>query len=120
MCPAGSRPTVTEDSRQLSSLVIGLGGGGLPLFMSSYAGLQTTVVELDEQVSRLAADYFGCHANPGLQVIPLMRGCADCPHSKGRKLGKYVSCRSSCALIDARFWVSLDMACDPATSAGSI
>ena len=51
-----------------SAVVIGLGGGGLPLFLSNYLKLNTEVVELDKEVVKLAKRHFECHASPFLQV----------------------------------------------------
>ena len=53
---------------EASCLVIGLGGGGLPVFLHRHLQLPTRVVELDQEVGKLAADHFGCHTSPGLLV----------------------------------------------------
>ena len=58
-----------EDLSEASCLVIGLGGGGLPVFLHRHLQLPTRVVELDQEVANLAQDHFGCHLGPGLQVF---------------------------------------------------
>ena len=50
------------------ALVVGLGGGGLPVFLQRHCGLCVDVVELDDVVVQLACDHFGFHPSDELQV----------------------------------------------------
>ena len=50
------------------ALVIGLGGGGLPVFLHRFLGMSVEAVELDEAVVGLARRHFGFQEEPGLQV----------------------------------------------------
>lgn len=54
--------------------MIGLGGGGLPVFLSRYLQLHTRVAELDPEVAKLAAEHFRCCGIPALQVDPFIYG----------------------------------------------
>ena len=50
------------------ALVIGLGGGGLPVFLHRFLGMSVEAVELDEAVVGLARRHFGFQEESGLQV----------------------------------------------------
>ena len=75
-----------------TALVIGLGGGCLPMYMRHIVGLSVQVVELDPVVADLASRHFGFVADEQLQVgscfISLL-----CSHDAGNGA-------SSCAMHD--------------------
>ena len=50
------------------ALVVGLGGGGLPVFLQQFCGLAVQTVELDPVVVQLAQAHFGFVQSPTLQV----------------------------------------------------
>lgn len=50
------------------ALVVGLGGGGLPVFLQQFCGLAVHTVELDPVVVQLAQAHFGFVQSPMLQV----------------------------------------------------
>ena len=50
------------------ALVVGLGGGGLPVFLQQFCGLAVQTVELDPVVVQLAQAHFGFMPSPMLQV----------------------------------------------------
>ena len=50
------------------ALVVGLGGGGLPVFLQQLCGLAVQTVELDPVVVQLAQAHFGFVQSPMLQV----------------------------------------------------
>lgn len=52
-----------------SALVVGLGGGGLPVFLQRFLGVSVAAVELDPQVVDLASRHFGCQDTAALEVI---------------------------------------------------
>ena len=47
------------NNRRTKVLLVGLGGGGLPMFLSHQFDTDVTVIELDPVVEGLAKDYFG-------------------------------------------------------------
>ena len=52
--------------------MVGLGGGGLPVFLQQFCGLAVQTVELDPVVVQLAQAHFGFVQSPMLQVgLPL-------------------------------------------------
>lgn len=69
LCGVGECCKSRQDESGACCLVIGLGGGGLPVFLHRHLQIPTRVIELDKEVAKLARDHFGCHACPGLQVI---------------------------------------------------
>ena len=50
------------------ALVVGLGGGGLPVFLAQACGLQVDAVELDPVVLSLARQHFGLPEGASLTV----------------------------------------------------
>ena len=53
---------------QGTALVVGLGGGGLPVFLSRCCGLAVEAVELDPVVVNMARDHFGFCDDEHLKV----------------------------------------------------
>lgn len=55
---------------QVSVLVVGLGGGGLPQFIRDFVpGVRVDVVELDPAVLEVAKTWFGFQTDDRLKVI---------------------------------------------------
>eukprot|EP01026_Neomeris_dumetosa_P003207 TRINITY_DN1086_c0_g1_i8.p2 TRINITY_DN1086_c0_g1~~TRINITY_DN1086_c0_g1_i8.p2 ORF type:complete len:207 (-),score=29.24 TRINITY_DN1086_c0_g1_i8:118-738(-) len=54
------------ERQEVSCLLIGLGGGGLPLFLNQYAKINVQVVELDPIVSEVAKNHFQFKENESL------------------------------------------------------
>ncbi|QDZ21007.1 methyltransferase [Chloropicon primus] len=54
---------------KLRVLLVGLGGGGLPMFISQQFSADVTVVELDPVVEGLAKDYFGFEETGDLRSL---------------------------------------------------
>ena len=53
-------PTVSSSSNKLKNLVVGLGGGGLVNYIYHYLkDLNTSVIEIDPEIVKVAKDYFG-------------------------------------------------------------
>ena len=52
------------------ALVVGLGGGGLPVFLSRHCGMDVESVELDPVVVDLAQRHFGFSDTATLQASP--------------------------------------------------
>ena len=50
------------------AMVVGLGGGALPMYLRQAHGLSVTVVELDAVIVDLAQRHFGLAADPHLKV----------------------------------------------------
>ena len=76
---AGEQPTSSSVAQQESprlrprAMVVGLGGGGLPVFLNRHCGMDVQSVELDPVVLHLACRHFGFTETPTLQV-PLCTG----------------------------------------------
>ena len=49
-------------------MVVGLGGGGLPVYLNQFCGMDVSVVELDPVVVQLARRHFGFTDSTSLQV----------------------------------------------------
>jgi hypothetical protein len=62
------RKSGKETSRSCSGMVVGLGGGGLPVFLQKYLGMSVTAVELDPDVVTLASRHFCCQNSDVLEV----------------------------------------------------
>ena len=58
------------------AMVVGLGGGALPAFLSRHCHMDVQSVELDPVVADLARRHFGFADSATLQVKPLTRCCA--------------------------------------------
>lgn len=58
--------------QDLKALVIGVGGGSLPLLLARHMGFQVDAVELDPVVLDLAQQHFAFADGPGMQVRILL------------------------------------------------
>lgn len=58
-------------------LVVGLGGGGLPVYLNQSCGMHVRVVELDPVVLHLARRHFSFQDSTTLQVLPPFTPCCD-------------------------------------------
>lgn len=69
MPPAGDRlRAASAGGGRAEALVVGLGGGGLPVFLSRCCGLAVDAVELDPAVVDLARRHFGFRDDDNLRV----------------------------------------------------
>ena len=68
------------------AVVIGLGGGGLPVFLHRFLGMSVEAVELDATVVSLARRHFGFQEEPGLRVSISRAPCLCLPASSRRRL----------------------------------
>lgn len=90
--------------RHSSGLVVGLGGGALPMAMRHLApGLTLTCLELDAAVAKVAADFFGFRPDAQLQVL-VANGQT---HDYGTNAHGFV-----CLDVDAKD-ASVGMSCPP-------
>ena len=65
-------PALTPERQQGRPrvMVVGLGGGGLPMYLNLFCGMDVSVVELDPVVVKLARRHFGFTDSATLQVRP--------------------------------------------------
>ncbi|GAQ77924.1 S-adenosyl-L-methionine-dependent methyltransferases superfamily protein [Klebsormidium nitens] len=82
----------TESGGLLDVLVIGLGGGGMPMFLRRHLPCRVEVIEIDPTVVELAETYFGVFRDAAFQVhvvnaIPwvILAATTEVPASKSRK-----------------------------------
>lgn len=54
--------------RIAKAMVIGLGGGGLPMFLAAHFNLDIEVVELDPMVVQISRKWFGFEEGPSMRV----------------------------------------------------
>ena len=75
-CPvgAGDSSCLSKQGKlqDLKALVIGVGGGSLPLFLTRHMGCRVDAVELDPVVLSLARQHFAFADGHGLQVRALL------------------------------------------------
>lgn len=59
-------------------MLVGLGGGGLPVYLNQFCGMNVSVVELDPTVVDLARRHFGFRDSSSLQVRHARVAYAEC------------------------------------------
>jgi spermidine synthase len=91
-------------------LLVGLGGGGLPMFLSKQFPSDVTVIELDPVVERLAKDHFGfCETDQLRSIVgDGIKYIRDCPLAGGEDSLKY-----DMIVVDASGSSSESISCPP-------